>query len=86
MSHWLYLQALKETFEVVCKGIARSSSAELLASFCDSIVKKSRSCEELSDEAIEEILEKVNLAFILSIYLVYHLTTSEVVSFFSPSL
>ncbi|KAJ8636452.1 hypothetical protein MRB53_010719 [Persea americana] len=59
MHHSLFHKALKETFEVVCKGIARSSSAELLASFCDSIVKKSRSCEELSDEAIEEILEKV---------------------------
>ncbi|ONK69190.1 uncharacterized protein A4U43_C05F20270 [Asparagus officinalis] len=35
-----------------------SSSAELLASFCDNILKKGGN-EKLSDEAIEETLEKV---------------------------
>ncbi|WVZ10280.1 hypothetical protein V8G54_014810 [Vigna mungo] len=51
--------ALKEAFEVFCnKGVAGSSSAELLASFCDNILKKGGS-EKLSDEAIEETLEKV---------------------------
>ncbi|MBA0600092.1 hypothetical protein Gorai_006291, partial [Gossypium raimondii] len=51
--------ALKEAFEVFCnKGVAGSSSAELLATFCDNILKKGGS-EKLSDEAIEEMLEKV---------------------------
>lgn len=55
----LLLQALKEAFEVFCnKGVAGSSSAELLATFCDNILKKGGS-EKLSDEAIEETLEKV---------------------------
>ena len=54
-----FLQALKEAFEVFCnKGVAGSSSAELLATFCDNILKKGGS-EKLSDEAIEETLEKV---------------------------
>ena len=57
------LQALKEAFEVFCnKGVAGSSSAELLATFCDNILKKGGS-EKLSDEAIEETLEKVYPAF-----------------------
>jgi cullin 1 len=55
------LQALKEAFEVFCnKGVAGSSSAELLATFCDNILKKGGS-EKLSDEAIEETLEKVHI-------------------------
>ncbi|CAL5413157.1 unnamed protein product [Camellia sinensis] len=50
--------ALKEAFEVFCnKGVGGSSSAELLAIFCDNILKKGGS-EKLSDEAIEETLEK----------------------------
>ena len=40
------------------KGVAGSSSAELLATFCDNILKKGGS-EKLSDEAIEDSLEKV---------------------------
>lgn len=53
------MQALKEAFEVFCnKTVGGSSSAELLASFCDNILKKGGS-EKLSDEAIEETLEKV---------------------------
>jgi cullin 1 len=56
------LQALKEAFEVFCnKGVAGSSSAELLATFCDNILKKGGS-EKLSDEAIEETLEKVSFS------------------------
>ncbi|XP_022770978.1 cullin-1-like isoform X2 [Durio zibethinus] len=52
-------QALKEAFEVFCnKTVTGSSSAELLATFCDNILKKGGS-EKLSDEAIEETLEKV---------------------------
>ena len=52
-------QALKEAFEVFCnKTVAGITSAELLAAFCDNILKKGGS-EKLSDEAIEETLEKV---------------------------
>jgi cullin 1 len=38
--------------------VSGSSSAELLATFCDNILKKGCS-EKLSDEAIEDALEKV---------------------------
>lgn len=52
-------QALKEAFEVFCnKAVVGSTSAELLATFCDNLLKKGGS-EKLSDEAIEETLEKV---------------------------
>ncbi|KAH0733608.1 hypothetical protein KY289_004796 [Solanum tuberosum] len=58
-NHTLFHKALKEAFELFCnKGVAGSSSAELLATFCDNILKKGGS-EKLSDEAIEETLEKV---------------------------
>ncbi|KAL0388764.1 UNVERIFIED_CONTAM: Cullin-1 [Sesamum radiatum] len=58
LNHTLFHKALKEAFEVFCnKGVAGSSSAELLATFCDNILKKGGS-EKLSDEAIEETLEK----------------------------
>ncbi|CAH9101994.1 unnamed protein product [Cuscuta europaea] len=58
-NHTLFHKALKEAFEVFCnKGVAGSSNAELLATFCDNILKKG-GCEKLSDEAIEETLEKV---------------------------
>lgn len=60
---------MKEAFEVFCnKGVAGSSSAELLATFCDNILKKGGS-EKLSDEAIEETLEKVNSCFFCVTYL-----------------
>lgn len=59
------MQALKEAFEVFCnKGVSGSSSAELLATFCDNILKKGCS-EKLSDEAIEDALEKVSWFFLL---------------------
>ncbi|PSS01491.1 Cullin-1 like [Actinidia chinensis var. chinensis] len=59
MNHTLFHKALKEAFEVFCnKGVGGSSSAELLATFCDNILKKGGS-EKLSDEAIEDTLEKV---------------------------
>ncbi len=55
----LFQQALKEAFEIFCnKAVAGSSSAELLAKFCDNILHKGGS-EKLSDEVIEETLEKV---------------------------
>ena len=40
-------------------GVSGSSSAELLAYFCDNILKKGSS-GKLSDEDIEETLEKVS--------------------------
>jgi len=59
LNHILFHKALKEAFEVFCnKTVGGSSSAELLATFCDNILKKGGS-EKLSDEAIEETLEKV---------------------------
>ncbi|CAA2985394.1 cullin-1 isoform X1 [Olea europaea subsp. europaea] len=55
----LFRKALREAFEIFCNmGVARSSSAKLLATFCDNILRKGGS-EKLSDEAIEETLEKV---------------------------
>ncbi|KAI3443144.1 uncharacterized protein J3R85_000033 [Psidium guajava] len=57
-NHTLFHKALKEAFEVFCnKGVGVSSSAELLATFCDIYLRKDS--EKLSDEAIEETLEKV---------------------------
>lgn len=48
-----------EAFQIFCdKGVAGSSSAELLATFCDYILKKGGQ-EKLSDDAIEETLDKV---------------------------
>ncbi|GKU86770.1 hypothetical protein SLEP1_g1250 [Rubroshorea leprosula] len=55
----LFHQALKEAYEVFCnKTVAGSSTAELLATFCDDTPKKGGS-EKLGDEAIKETLEKV---------------------------
>ncbi|KAK7255437.1 hypothetical protein RIF29_28846 [Crotalaria pallida] len=54
----MFHKALKEAFEVFCNiNFDGSSSAELLSTFCDNILKKGGS-EKLSDEAIEETLEK----------------------------
>ncbi|KAI3727266.1 hypothetical protein L1987_67078 [Smallanthus sonchifolius] len=56
-------QALKEAFEIFCNmGVAGSSSAELLATFCINILKKGGS-EKLSDEAIEDTLEKTGFLY-----------------------
>ncbi|XP_021295984.1 cullin-1-like [Herrania umbratica] len=58
-NHALFRKALEEAFEVVCnETVAGSSSAELLTTFCDDILKKGGS-EKLSDEAIEETFENV---------------------------
>ena len=57
--HTIFQKALKEAFEVFCnKNILSSTSAEMLASFCDNLLKKGSS-EKLSDEAMEETLDKV---------------------------
>ncbi|PNH00229.1 Cullin-1, partial [Tetrabaena socialis] len=60
----LFHKSLKEAFEnFVNKSVAGSTSAELMASFCDNLLKKAGRAtggsEKLSDEAIEETLEKV---------------------------
>ncbi|XP_049411731.1 cullin-1 isoform X14 [Solanum stenotomum] len=58
-NHILFHKALKEAFELFCnKGVAGSSSTEILATFCDNILKRGGS-EKLRYEAIEETLEKV---------------------------
>ncbi|KAG5028415.1 hypothetical protein JHK87_011929 [Glycine soja] len=58
-NHTPFHKALKEAFKVFCnKGVVGSSSVELLVSFYDNILKKGGR-EKLSDEAIEETLEKV---------------------------
>nr|GEV02965.1 cullin-1-like [Tanacetum cinerariifolium] len=58
-NHTLFHKALKEAFEVFCnKTVAGCSTAELLSAYCDNILKKGGS-EKLSDEAIEETLDKV---------------------------
>ncbi|KAL0419996.1 UNVERIFIED_CONTAM: Cullin-1 [Sesamum radiatum] len=55
----LFHKALKDAFEIFCnKVIGGTSTPELLASFCDNIRKKGGS-DKLSDEAIEETLDKV---------------------------
>ncbi|KAH9794576.1 Cullin-1 [Citrus sinensis] len=55
----LFQRALKEAFKIFCnKTVGGFSSSEQLATFCDNILKKSGN-EKLSDEAIEETLEKV---------------------------
>jgi len=55
----LFHRALKDAFESFCnKNVAGSSAADLFANFCDNLLKKGGS-EKLSDEAIEETLEKV---------------------------
>lgn len=59
----MFRQALKEAFEIFCnKGVSGSSSAELLAVFCDNILKRGGS-EKLSDEDVEDTLEKVVVNF-----------------------
>ncbi|RAL39099.1 hypothetical protein DM860_011585 [Cuscuta australis] len=59
LNNSLFHKALKEAFEVFCnKVVGGCSSAELLASYCDNILKKGGS-EKLSDEDIEETLDKV---------------------------
>ncbi|KAL3517467.1 hypothetical protein ACH5RR_020056 [Cinchona calisaya] len=58
-NHTLFYKAMKETFEVFCNNmVPGSSGADLLASYCDNILKKSGG-EKLSDEDIEEILDKI---------------------------
>jgi len=56
--HSIFHKAMKEAFEVfVNKDIGKTTTAELLSNFCDNLLKKSG--ERLSDDALEEKLEKV---------------------------
>ena len=56
--HTIFHKAMKEAFEVfVNKDIGKTTTAELLSQFCDNLLKKSG--ERLSDEALEDKLEKV---------------------------
>jgi len=56
--HAIFQKAMKEAFEVfVNKEIGKTTTAELLSNFCDNLLKKSG--ERLSDEALEDKLEKV---------------------------
>lgn len=72
---------MKEAFEIFCnKTVAGSSSAELLATFCDNILKKGGS-EKLSDEAIEDTLEKVHLFVKLLALFIFRLLLKLVLSF-----
>uniref|UniRef100_A0ACD5W0N4 Uncharacterized protein n=1 Tax=Avena sativa TaxID=4498 RepID=A0ACD5W0N4_AVESA len=58
-NHTAFHKALKEAFELFCnKDVAGCSSAESLAAFCDNILWRGGS-EKLSDEAVEETLDKV---------------------------
>ncbi|WMV49621.1 hypothetical protein MTR67_043006 [Solanum verrucosum] len=55
----IFHKALNEAFKVFYNKIVSGfSSAELLASYCDNILKKGESVK-LSDDAIEETLDKV---------------------------
>ncbi|KAI3944785.1 hypothetical protein MKW92_046848 [Papaver armeniacum] len=56
----LFYKALQEAFEVFCnKSVGGSSVAELLSTFSESILRKGGSSEKLSDDAIEETLDKI---------------------------
>jgi cullin 1 len=56
--HTIFHKAMKEAFEAfVNKDIGKTATAELLSNFCDNLLKKSG--ERLSDEALEDKLEKV---------------------------
>ncbi|XP_074279653.1 cullin-1-like [Silene latifolia] len=58
-SHTIFHKSFKEAFEVFLgKGVAGNSCAELLATFCDIILKKGGG-EKLDDDAIEDSLDKV---------------------------
>ncbi|RZC74922.1 hypothetical protein C5167_050408 [Papaver somniferum] len=56
----LFYKALKEAFEEFCnKDVGGSSVAELFSTFSDGILRKGGSSEKLSDDAIEETLDRI---------------------------
>jgi cullin 1 len=55
----LFHKALKDAFEAFCnKQVAGASMAELMATFCDNLLKKGGS-EKLGDEDLELVLDKL---------------------------
>lgn len=62
--HFLFSKAIKEAFEVTLnKDIGGCSSAELLANFCDTLLKKgSSACDESLEESLDRAVKL--LAFI----------------------
>ncbi|KAL6181258.1 hypothetical protein ACLB2K_047913 [Fragaria x ananassa] len=58
-NYYHFHKALNEVFEVFCnKAVAGSSCAELLAAFCDDLLKKGGGEKLSGDQGIEETLEK----------------------------
>ncbi|KAL6178407.1 hypothetical protein ACLB2K_049925 [Fragaria x ananassa] len=58
-NYYHFHKALNEAFEVFCnKAVAGSSCAELLAAFCDDLLKKGGGEKLSGDQGIEETLEK----------------------------
>ncbi|KAJ0229368.1 Cullin protein [Hirschfeldia incana] len=59
-NHTLFHKALKEAFEIFCnKKVAGSSSAELLATFCDNFLKKAGNDKSSDDSTIESTIDNV---------------------------
>ncbi|XP_022545706.2 cullin-1-like [Brassica napus] len=59
-NHTLFHKALKEAFEIFCnKKVAGSSSAELLATFCDNLFKKAGNDKSNDDSTIESTIDNV---------------------------
>lgn len=58
-NHILFHRMLKEAFEVFCnKDIAGNPSAEVLSTFCDTLLKKGAS-DKSGDEGMDEVFDKV---------------------------
>ncbi|KAJ0231113.1 Cullin protein [Hirschfeldia incana] len=59
-NHTLFHKALKEAFEIFCnKKVAGSSSAELLATFCDNFFRKAANDKSSDDSTIEATIDSV---------------------------
>lgn len=59
-SYTAHHAALQDAFECFCnKPVAGCSTAELMSSYCDGLLKKGGSAEKLSDDEAEEVLDKV---------------------------
>ena len=68
-NHTLFHKSLKEAFEIFCnKKVAGSSSAELLATFCDNLFKKAGNDKSNDDSTIESTIDNVRLLFFFSSY------------------
>ncbi|KAL0714315.1 hypothetical protein Bca4012_021294 [Brassica carinata] len=60
----LFHKALKEAFEIFCnKKVAGSSSAELLATFCDNLFSKAGNDKSNDESTIESTIDNVNVFF-----------------------